>query len=56
MTSSMRTVPATVRWVPPGLALGASQRRSTSVMLPFAIPSAVSRLSSTGVTLRSRGG
>ena len=45
VTSSTRMVPATVRWVPPTFARGASQRRNTSVMLPFAIPSAVSRFS-----------
>ncbi len=40
----------------PALALGTSQARSTSVMLPLAIPSAVSRFSSTVLTLRSPGG
>src|SRR3984893_11451403 len=43
----MRTVPATVRWVPPGLALGASHRRKNNVMSPFAMPSATARLSNT---------
>lgn len=46
-------VPATVRCVPPGFARGASHRRSTNEMAPLAIPSAVSRFSSTEVTLQS---
>src|SRR5689334_18414510 len=45
----MRIVPAEVRWVPPALARGASHRRSTTVIAPAAMPSAVGRLISTPV-------
>src|SRR5246500_2874169 len=47
-------VPADVRCVLPALARAVSQRRSTNVTLPSAIPSAVARFSSTQTVCSSR--